>query len=209
MRRIWVTLASAAFAFLISGTALAQQSEDPGEVVQSTVNQVLDVLRDSNMSLADKRAQVYALVDARTDFEDMSRRILAVNWKTATEEQRAEFVKLFKQILLDTYWAKIKTYTNEEVQFLTGMITGNDYATVDSFVITTKNVKIPISYRMHLVNGKWLAYDFVVEKLSMITTYRSDYSSRIKDGGMDGLFKGMEEDIKKLNANHATETASN
>ena len=198
MRRLCLIVASTAFALLITGPAQAKSTEAPGTVVKTTVNKVLDILRSSQMSEEQKRVKVYALVEARTDFVDMSRRILALNWRKATPAQHTRFEELFKRVLMGTYWNKIKHYTNEEVQFLTGMIRGNTYATVSSFVITTDKVKIPISYRMHLVRGKWLVYDFVVEKLSLDSTYRSDYRGRIKDSGMDGLLKSMEVDIKKI-----------
>jgi phospholipid transport system substrate-binding protein len=198
MRRFCLIVASTTFAFLITVPAQAKTSEDPGTVVKTTVNKVLDTLRDSQMPLEQKRDKVYALVEARTDFVDMSRRILALNWTKATPAQRARFEELFKRVLMGTYWNKIKHYTNEKVEFLTGMVRGHTYATVSSFVITTDKVKIPIAYRMHFVRGKWLCYDFVVEKLSLDSTYRSDYRNRIKDGGMDGLLKSMEGDIKKI-----------
>lgn len=198
MRRFCLMAASTAFALLITVPAQAKTGEGPGDAVKTTVNKVLDVLRDSQMPLEQKRVKVYALVEARTDFVAMSRRILALNWRKATPEQRTRFEKLFKRVLMGTYWNKIKYYTNQKVEFLTAMVRGETHATVSSFVLTTDKVKIPISYHMHLVHGKWLCYDFVVEKLSLDSTYRSDYRSRIKDNGMDGLLKSMEGDIKKI-----------
>ena len=122
----------------------------------------------------------------------MSRRILAINWKKSTDAQKQEFEKLFREILLNTYWQRIKNYDNEKVEYITGMIEGNRIATVDTVIISDK-LEIPITYRMELIDGDWLAYDFLIESLSLVTRYRTEYRSTIKTHGIDGLLSRMRE----------------
>lgn len=180
--------------FLLS-TAHASETE-PGKIVQKTVNQVLDILGDSQMAEEDKRAKISDTVAQHINFKGMSRRIVALNWKKASDEQKQQFEESFKQILLDTYWQRIKNYSGQSVEYITGMIEGHNIATIDTIIISDK-IEIPITYRMELVDGKWLAYDFLIESLSLVTNYRTEYRNIIKLHGIDGLLEHMQKEIAK------------
>lgn len=124
----------------------------------------------------------------------MSRRILAINWNKSSDEQKKRFEELFKQVLLNTYWQRIKNYNNEKVEYITGMIEGNRFATVDTVIISDK-IEIPITYRMERIEDKWMAYDFLIESLSLVTRYRTEYRNKIKTLGIDGLLDAMEKEL--------------
>lgn len=175
--------------------ASAAEAEDkPGLIVQDTVNKVLQILTSKELSEAEKKVQAYDIVGEQINFAGMSRRILAINWKKASDAQKQEFEKLFRAILLNTYWQRIKNYDNEKVEYITGMIEGNRFATVDTVIISDK-LEIPITYRMELIDGNWMAYDFLIESLSLVTRYRTEYRSTIKTHGIDGLLSRMREKI--------------
>ena len=180
---------------LFVSAAGAQADSEPGVIVQNTVNQVLDILTDEGISEETKRDKAYQIVAQQINFTGMSRRILAINWNKATDEQKLEFEKLFKQVLLNTYWQRVKNYNNEKVEYITGMIEGNRFATVDTVIISDA-IEIPITYRMELVDGKWMAYDFLIESLSLVTRYRTDYRNKIKTMGIDGLLENMKEQME-------------
>jgi len=184
----------------VSPVVLSQDGDDPGPAVMDTVNQVLTVLRDAKAPEADKRSRVYSLVEGRIDFEGMSRRILAVDWKSLDEAQRTRFQGLFKQLLLDSYWAQMRKYKDEKAEYVTSILEGDTDATVDT-IIVSGTLEIPVTYRMGKVNGKWLAYDILVESLSLTSNYRNEYRSVIKSKGIDGLFERMQSQINYVNAN--------
>lgn len=184
----------------VSPVALSQDGDDPGPAVMDTVNQVLTVLRDTSASEADKRAKVYGLVEGRMDFEGMSRRILAVDWKNLDAAQRTKFQDLFRQLLLDSYWAQMRKYKDEKAEYVTSILEGDDEATVDT-VIQSGTVEIPVTYRMSKTGGKWLAYDILVESLSLTSNYRNEYRNVIKSKGIDGLFARMQSQIDYVNQN--------
>ena len=138
---------------------------------------------------------IYSVVGEQINFAGMSRRILAVNWKKATEEQKEKFESLFQAILLNTYWERINNYDGEKVEYVTGMIEGNRFATVDAVIISDE-IQIPITYRMELVDEKWMAYDFLIESLSLVTRYRTEYRNVIKTHGMEGLLAQMDSKVK-------------
>lgn len=182
--------------FLVTAISHVQAQEiRPGLIVQETVDKVLGILTDNSTSEPEKKSRVYDIVGAQINFSGMSKRILAINWKNATGPQRQEFEILFRKILLGTYWDRIKKYNNEKVEYITGMIEGDRFATVDTVIISDK-IEIPITYRMELVDGNWLAYDFLIESLSLVTRYRTEYRNRIKTDGIEGLLVYMNEKLE-------------
>jgi len=187
----------ALLATLLAGPAGAQEEEDPGRIVRNTINQVLSVLSDPALPEADRRARVYALAADRIDFTGISRRVLATQWADATPEQRQRFEALFREILLGSYWARLRHYRDERVEYVTVMTEGDALSTVDT-VIVTDQAEIPISYRMERVNGKWMAYDFLVESLSLVTNFRNEYRNLIKLNGLEGLLLQMAKEVEKI-----------
>ena len=183
------------FLSLILVKPLFAQETKPGLVVQDTVSQVLALLQDETLSDDARKEMIYSVVGEQINFAGMSRRILAVNWKKATEEQKEKFESLFQAILLNTYWERINNYDGEKVEYVTGMIEGNRFATVDTVIISDE-IQIPITYRMELVDEKWMAYDFLIESLSLVTRYRTEYRNVIKTHGMEGLLAQMDSKVK-------------
>ena len=194
-KKINLALITFSLSLLFVFNTQAQESE-PGQIVQTTVNQVLDILSNNEMDDAEKRKLIYDTVEEHINFPGMSRRILALNWKKTSEEQKQAFEESFKQILLNTYWHRIKNYSGQSVDIVPGMIAGHNTATIDTIIISSK-VEIPITYRMELVEGRWLAYDFLIESLSLVTNYRTEYRNIIKLYGIDGLLEHMQKEIDK------------
>ena len=179
---------------LMISSVYAGDDNKPGMIVQNTVNQVLNILTDDDLTIIEKKGRTYELVSQQINFPGMSRRVLAINWSKSSDKQKQEFEDLFKQILLNTYWQRIKNYNGEKVEYITGMIEGNRFATVDTVIVSDK-IEIPITYRMELIDGTWTAYDFLIESLSLVTSYRTEYRNVIKTHGVDGLLKQMQERV--------------
>ena len=196
MPKIQLHILLAISLFMTLAMPLSAQEIKPGLIVQETVGKVLSLLQDDTISDTDRKEKIYAIVGEQINFSGMSRRILAINWKKATEEQKESFESLFRLILLNTYWDRINNYNGEKVEYVTGMIEGNRFATVDTVIISNE-IQIPITYRMELVDEKWMAYDFLIESLSLVTRYRTEYRNIIKTNGMDGLLLQMEEKVKR------------
>ena len=129
-----------------------ETNEDAFRLVRDTVNAVVVILSDKTLEESEKQQQVFELIPKRINFESMSRRILATNWDKASDKQKQEFQDLFHEILLNTYWQRIKHYENERVDYITGSVDRDNYATVDT-IIVTETVEIPISYRMERIDG--------------------------------------------------------
>ena len=175
--------------------------EDPGQIVKKTVDQVLEVLRDDTLNETEKKQRISELAKQRINFKDMSRRILAVNWRKASEEQRTEFTFLFQEILLNTYWIRMSQYAGERVEYIAVSKNEDDYATVDTIIVRDQDsVEIPLSYRMKRFVNIWYAYDFTVEYLSLVQSYRNEYRATIKNHGIDGLLDLMRQEVDSYDA---------
>jgi phospholipid transport system substrate-binding protein len=191
------------FTFLMCLFPFSSQAteEDPGEIVKKTVEQVLSILNDKNLSEENKKEIVFKLVKDRINFKEMSRRVLATNWNVADDKQRKEFMSLFEQILLNTYWTRMQNYAGERVEYITVSKDNEDYATVDTIIVKDKNnIDIPISYRMKRFVNIWFAYDFTVENLSLVQSYRNEYRAIAKNNGVDGLLEQMKRDVVRISS---------
>ena len=182
--------------FVLSGKPVLAEQSSPGDVVRDIVDRVLQVLDDSNLTEDQKQQTIYTIASSNIDFREMSQRILAVNWRQASDTDKERFVSLYEKILLGDYWTRIRNYSGERVQYLSVSIEQENYATVDT-VITHPDgeVEIPITYRMLMRDGQWFAYDFLVEGLSLVQNYRREYLAIIKNSGMEGLLQYMETQI--------------
>jgi len=180
---------------LVSSPTLAAPIA-PLEEVRTTVDSVLGLLRDSSLEPAKRRAKMTQLVRSRFDFANMSQRILATNWRSATPQQQQRFVQLFGDLLEANYVGRIEAYTNETVRYLGEQIIG-ERASIDTSIVTA-SAEIPITYRLLRAGEHWLVYDVVIEGVSFVSNYRSTYGEIVRREGMPGLLQQMEEKLKEV-----------
>ncbi|MDX1519471.1 MAG: ABC transporter substrate-binding protein, partial [Gammaproteobacteria bacterium] len=162
------------FLFQLPVITAAQEDrgEAPDRIVRDVINNVLKVLDDPDMDEKQKRQIVYGLASRHIDFEEMSRRILAVYWKQTTDLEKIKFMDLFEQTLLNNYWVRIRQYSGEKVKYIATSYDQLNHATVDTVIERENNeVVIPVTYRMKFNGAEWLAYDFLVENLSLVQNY--------------------------------------
>lgn len=171
--------------------AAAVDPSSPIGVVTDTVERVLAVLRNGDLSEATRKRQVRAIVGENFDFAAMANRVLATNWRKATRQQRARFTSLFRELLTNTYWRKISGYTNERVEYQTQRMRSDTLATVNT-VVQTDTVAIPVDYKLYYKNGRWMAYDVVIEQVSLVRNYRSSFQDIVHESGIDGLISQLQ-----------------
>ncbi|MBI5055544.1 MAG: ABC transporter substrate-binding protein [Nitrospirae bacterium] len=202
MKTIKILLLVTAFSIL-SFRVPVMAVNTPAESVKSTVDAVIDTLKDKGLSAPDRkqerRARIKALINDRFDFEEMSRRSLARHWSERTAEEKKEFVSLFSELLRSSYIGKIESYTDEKITYDKETLKGDGkYAEVDTTIVT-KNVSIPIEYRLMLKGDKWWVYDVVIEGVSFISTYRSQYNQIIVNESYNGLLRKMKSKLEEIN----------
>jgi phospholipid transport system substrate-binding protein len=171
----------------------------PLDTVQTNVNKVLDVLRDPKLkdesAKAIKKEKLEVIYEQMFDEVELSRRTLGGNWSKLNPAQQKEFIQLYRQILEKAYIDKILSYTNEKIVFSKESLLSNDQAEVQTKVITSSK-EIPIFYRVILKDGAWKVYDVVVENVSLVQNYRSQFNSILAKNTPDQLLETLRTKVK-------------
>lgn len=175
--------------FLFSGTGICQSSQ-PQDLLKSSIDRILEVLRDPGLKAEDRREdrrdKLRTIANQRFDYRKMSQLSLGKHWNDISDKDRDEFMHLFSKLLEDTYMSKIETYTDEKVVFVKERVQGKK-AQVDTRIIT-QSVEIPINYRMYNQSGdNWMVYDMVIEGVSMVGNYRSQFGQILEKDSFEDL----------------------
>lgn len=171
----------------------------PLDTVQTNVNKVLDVLRDPKLkgesAKGIKKEKLEAIYGQMFDEVELSMRTLGRNWPKLNPAQQKEFIQLYRQILEKAYIDKILSYTNEKIVFPKESMLSNNQAEVQTKVITSSK-EIPIFYKVILKDGTWKVYDVVVENVSLVQNYRSQFNSILAKNTPDQLLEILRKKVK-------------
>jgi phospholipid transport system substrate-binding protein len=172
----------------------------PLDTVKGHINKVLDVLRDPALKGEPKKKmkkeKIRTISEKMFDFDELSRRTLGPNWNKFNPGQQKEFIELYKSILEDAYVDKIVTYTDEKVTY-NKEIPLTEKTTEVQTIIVTKKADIPINYRVILKEGAWRVYDVVIEGVSLISNYRSQFKEILTNKTPDGLLDTLRKKVGK------------
>jgi phospholipid transport system substrate-binding protein len=129
------------------------------------------------------------VIASHFDYTEMSKRALAAHWGPLTTGERTEFIQLFKSFFSERYAEKLESYLGEEVAYLSEQIEGN-YAEVRTELRSGK-VEIRIDYRLHVNDGRWQAYDLVLDGISLMKNYRSQFDTIILSTSYEELVRRL------------------
>jgi len=160
----------------------------PTELVKSSVDRVLTVVQSSPAAMSEgrRRTEIRRLADGMFDFKEMGRLTLAGHWKDRTAREQQDFVQLFTALLERSYLSSIENYAGEKIAFLNESVSG-PYAQVRSRITTDRRVEISIDYRLLDTGARWVVYDVVLDGVSLVANYRSQFNSIIRTSSFDGL----------------------
>jgi phospholipid transport system substrate-binding protein len=174
----------------------AAEAMTPSETVQNRVGEALASLleapRGTPASAEQRRSVIRQISDSLFDFTEMSRRTLGRHWAARSAVEQGEFVRLFTDLMARAYLGKIDRYAGESVAYVGERVEG-DQASVLSHVTTKKGSQVPIEYRMHRAGDRWAAYDVLIEGVSLVSTYRSQFDRIIQTSSFAELLKRMRE----------------
>jgi phospholipid transport system substrate-binding protein len=183
---------------LASSTAGAGPATDQ---VKASVDRVVGILQDPELrkpaKTAQRRAQIREVARQLFDFEEMSRRVLGRHWGPRSPEERKRFTELFTDLLESTYVSKIESYGGEKIVYLPEQADGGQ-ATVRSKLITEQGTEIPIDYRLHRTGERWAAFDVLVEGVSLVSNYRTQFNRIIAQESYGGLVKRLEQKSREV-----------
>ena len=182
---------------------ISSAAATPTERIQEAVDGIIVILKTDGLDREARWDTIGVIINKSFDFQAMSQSVLATNWKKASPEEKRRFVAFFSQYLEDTYRTKIEAYDDQEIHYLNESITGTR-AVVDT-VIIAGSTEIPISYKLRETQGRWLAYDVVIEGLSLVNNYRNTFSAIVRTEGMDGLLHDLQGRIDRYKARRTQE----
>ena len=172
----------------------------PLDTVEGHVNEVLRVLRDpalqGDAKEEAKQEKIEAIADEMFDYIALSRLTLGRNWKDFNGDQQKEFVQLYRSILEKAYMDRILSYSDEKVIFDKETMLSEIKAEVQTHIIT-KSVEIPIFYRVYLKDGKWKVYDVIIEGISLVKNYRTQFRDILANNPPEEVLKILRNKTEK------------
>jgi phospholipid transport system substrate-binding protein len=176
----------------------AAQGLDPESLIKQVTREVLEEIRRDKALQSGDREKAMRLAEEKVlphvDFREATRLALGKAWPRASEQQRARLVAEFRSMLVRTYSNAISAYRGQimEVQPVR-MRPGDTEVTVRNHYLRPGARPVAVDYAMHRTADGWKVYDFVVEGISLVMTYRSEFGAILGESDIDGLIERLAE----------------
>jgi phospholipid transport system substrate-binding protein len=186
-----------ALSFLLLSTVTIA-AESPDELVKRTADDVLSVVKADKDIQAGNQEKIFKLAEEKIlpnfNFEKVSRLVLGKNWTKATPDQKSAFQNEFKTLLLRTYATALSKYKNQVIEYRPlRLADGATNATVKTSILQQGGQPIAVDYALEKQAEDWKVYDIVIEGVSLVTNYRSQFAQEIRQNGLDSLIKKLAE----------------
>ena len=201
MTRKILQIGTILFFFLLSLAGDVFANSPITSELKQTIDEVIQIVSNPDLKKTPKlrREKLRKTIGFRFNYNQMVRRSLARNYKNRTNKEREEFTRLFKKLLENSYASKIENYQDETINYVDEKVKGK-YALVKTEIVR-KDGTIDVDYKLINENGKWTVYDFVIEEVSLIRNYRSQFSKIIKTESYGALVAKLTKKIKDLESN--------
>jgi phospholipid transport system substrate-binding protein len=193
---VWTVLAS----LLLIGVTSVVEAGEPLEKVRQTINSVLDVLANQDLPEPERKAKIREAILQRFNFEEMAKRSLGRHWQKRTPEEQQEFVQLFTDLLENSYIDKIERSEGKENINYTEETIENSNASVRTAIVQKGDQNIDVEYRLLKRNGDWQVYDVVIERVSLVNNYRTQFNKILLQESYEALIKKMKLKSEQLQA---------
>jgi phospholipid transport system substrate-binding protein len=191
----WVSVGVLLSGLLLVSTPYRAQAGEPQEKVRETVDAVLAVLQDKSMqgeeNTGKRRAKMRQAVFQRFGFEEMAQRALGQYWSKRTPAEKKEFITLFSDLLERSYITKIESYTGEQQVLYTKESIDKDYASVRTEIVVQRDANVEVVYQLLRRDGNWQVYDVVIEGVSLVNNYRTQFNNVISRESYEALVKKL------------------
>jgi len=186
--RMWMLVGS----LLLASHVTPAAAGEPLDKVRQTVDNVLTIVNNKALQPQERQTQIRQAVLQRFGFEEMAQRSMGQHWRTLTPQQRQEFVELFTDLLQRSYITRIESYKagSQEVRYPKEDITG-DQAVVHTEITSGRDLAATVDYHLLHKDGDWKAYDIVIEGVSLVNNYRTQFNTIILKDSYTGLVKQM------------------
>lgn len=199
VRRGWIGGLALLLAIALCTPAVAMGGE-PTEQIRGAIDRGLAIVKRADLQGDAKKAERRALLRKELfpyfHFDEMARRSLGVHWKNRSPRERQEFVKLFTDLLENAYAGKIEGYKGEKIRF--GKETLDlPYAEVKTTIVTPQGQEFSLDYRLLADGSRWRVYDIVIEGVSLVNNYRSQFAGILQKSSFDEMTKQLKETVRK------------
>jgi len=185
------TVVCASLAALL-GQPLGAIAGAPTDQIQSAVEKVTTILKDPKLQGDAKKKELREVVYPKFDFNEMARRSLGSHWQRRSPEEQREFVRLFTELVESAYMANLDGYQGEKV-VIGGEKQDKEFAEVNTKIISKKGEEFTVNYKLHQAANDWKIYDVVIENISLVNNYRSQFNRVIAQSSFDELFRKMKD----------------
>ncbi|MDH3603863.1 MAG: ABC transporter substrate-binding protein [Candidatus Tectomicrobia bacterium] len=206
-RRISAIVSIICLSLLLAGRFTIVHAGEPQEKVRQTINDVMAILRNESLKAPERseerRAKIRQAVTERFGFEEMAKRAMGRHWRTLTAPQRQEFVPLFSDLLENSYIRKIESYVGTQeldILYTKESIDKEGYALVRTEIVNKRDLNFEIEYRLLTNKGNWEAYDIVIEGVSLVNNYRTQFNKIIRQESYDALVKKLQLKSEQVDA---------
>ena len=171
---------------------LADEVSEIREMTKEKVDHVISTLKDDSLSKEEKKEGILKTIDSLFDFSLMARLSLGKkHWTTLSTEGRAEFSELFVEKLKQSYLDKLDLYTDEEVVVDEAKLTKKNRVEVLTYLVS-KDDKMEMTYKLYKTKKNvWMVYDVDVLGVSIVQTYRSQFSGILKKESLEELIERL------------------
>jgi phospholipid transport system substrate-binding protein len=184
------------FALLLLAAPVLAQDLGPEALVKKITQDVLDSIKSDKQLAAGDRQKALRLAEEKilphVDFEEATRLAVGRSWSQASAEQKKRLTEEFRRMLVRTYTSAVSTYEGQTMKVQPVRMKPSDTeVTVRNQYIRSGGKPVQLDYAMRKTDGGWKIYDIVVEGVSLVITYRSEFDAVVRQEGVDGLIKRM------------------
>ena len=191
-----VKLLKALLIAAVTLTASQARAGLPTDQIKTTVDKALVVLRDPRLKppakQTERREQLKQVLFSRFNFAEMAKRSLGAHWQRRNPTEQQEFVKLFTDLVESSYVDAIESYNGEKV-VVANEKQDKDFAEVNTKIFTKKGEEFAVDYKLHETSGSWKIYDAIIENVSLVNNYRSQFNRVIAKSSYEDLMAKMKD----------------
>ncbi|VAX28311.1 hypothetical protein MNBD_NITROSPINAE05-402 [hydrothermal vent metagenome] len=166
--------------------------------LKATIEEVIEIVTDEKLKSQEKerRELLRETIGKRFNYHQMVMRSLARDWNNRTPKERKDFQELFKRLLENSYASKLESYSDEKINYVGEVVKGK-YALVKTEIVR-RDGTIEVNYKMIQDKGEWKVYDFLIEGVSMIRNYRSQFSKIIRKESFAALVQKLSAKVEEI-----------
>ena len=188
--------------FFLFNREILAQNNPPQDMIRAFVqilgDQIIDVAKDKSLSDFQRKQKIINLIDKSTDSKWIARFVLGKNHKTANEEQKKQFMSMYREFMINTYGPKFNNYDGKKFTVNSVEKQSNFYLVKSEFIPKNSDVVIFFDFRVKENEGSFSIVDFIAEGVSLIETQRSEFNSSINEEGMDKFLENLKKRIDIL-----------